>query len=152
MQKRITDYIGKFLFPFLSGYRKGFCGQCALLSLIERWNLCLDQQGFAGALSMDLSEALDTINHELLIDKLHVYEFSIEALEVLLSYLLERWQRVKISTMFSLRTQLLQGVSQGLVPGPMLFDIYINDMFFTLNEIDIVTLQMTQLHTFVTQT
>ena len=151
MQKQITDYIGKFLSPFLCRYRKGFCGQCALLSLTERWSLCLDQQGFVGALSMDLSKAFDIINYELLIDKLHAYEFSIEALEVLLSYLLERWQRVKISTMFSLRTQLLQGVSQGLVPGPMLFDIYINDMFFTLNEIDIVTLQMTQLHTFVTQ-
>ena len=101
MQKQITDYIGKFLSPFLCGYRKGFSTQYALLSLIERWRLCLDKQGFAGALLMDLSKAFDTINHELLIAKLHAYGFSIEALEVLLSYLQERWQRVKINTTFS---------------------------------------------------
>ena len=137
MQKQITDYIGKFLSPFLCGYRKGFSTQYALLSLIERWRLCLDKQGFAGALLMDLSKAFDTINHELLIAKLHAYGFSIEALEVLLSYLQERWQRVKINTTFSSWTQLLQGVPQGSVLGPMLFNIYINDIFFALNRIDI---------------
>ena len=61
MQKQITDYIGKFISPFLCGYRKGFSTQYALLSLIERWRLCLDKQGFAGALLMDLSKAFDTI-------------------------------------------------------------------------------------------
>ena len=100
MQKQITDYIGKFLSPFLCGYRKGFSTQYALLSLIERWRLCLDKQGFAGALLMDLSKAFDTINHELLIAKLHAYGFSIEALEFLLSYLQEMWQRVKINATF----------------------------------------------------
>ena len=86
---------------------------------------------------MDLSKAFDTINHELLMAKLHAYGFSIEALEILLSYLQERWQRVKINTTFSSWTQLLQGVPQGSVLGPMLFNIYISDMFFALNEIDI---------------
>ena len=86
---------------------------------------------------MDLSKAFDTINHELLIAKLHAYGFSIEALKVLLSYLQERWQRVKINTTFSSWTQLLQRVPQGLFLGPMLFNIYINDMFFALNEIDL---------------
>ena len=83
MQKQITDYIGKFLSPFLCGYRKGFSTQYALLSLIERWRLCLDKQGFAGALLMDLSKAFNTINHELLITKLHAYGYSIEALKLL---------------------------------------------------------------------
>ena len=64
-------------------------------------------------------------------------EVHIEALEVLLSCLQERWQRVKINTTFSSWTQLLQGVPQGSVLSPMLFKIYINDMFFTLNETDI---------------
>ena len=76
-----------------------------MLSLIERWRLCLDKQGFAGALLMDLSKAFDTINHELLIAKLHAHGFSIEALEVLLSYLQEMWQRVKINTTLSSWTQ-----------------------------------------------
>ena len=150
MQKEITDYIEKFLSPFLCGFRKRFTTQYALLSLIERWRLCLDKQGFAGVLLMYLSKAFDTTNLELRIAKLHAYGFSIEALEVLLSYLQERWQRVKINTTFSSWTQLLQRVPQGSVLGPMLFNIYINDMFFALNEIEFVILQMTQLHTFVT--
>ena len=86
MQKQITDYIGKFISPFLCGYRKGFSTQYALLSLIERWRLCLDKQGFAGALLMDLSKAFDTITHEL-IANLIAYGFPIEALEVPSSYL-----------------------------------------------------------------
>ena len=82
MQKQITDYLAKFLSPFLCGYRKGFSTQYALLSLIERWRLYLEKQGFAGALLMNLSKAFDIVNHELLIAKLHAYGFSIKALNV----------------------------------------------------------------------
>ena len=70
------------------------------LMLIERWKFCLNKQGFAGALLMDLSKAFDTINHELLIAKLHAYGFFTDVLEVLLSYLQDRWQRVKINRTF----------------------------------------------------
>ena len=137
MQKQISDCIGKFLSPFLCGYRKGFSTQYALLTLIERWKFCLDKQGFAGALLMDLSKAFDTMNHELLIAKLYAYGFSIDGLEVLLNYLHDRWERVKINTNFSSWTQLLQGVPQGSVLGPILFNIYINDIFFALKGVDI---------------
>ena len=76
------------------------------------------------------SKAFDTINHELFIAKLHAYGF-------LLSYLQDRSQRVKINTTFSSWTQLLQGVLQRSVLCPMLFNIYINDIFFALKGIDI---------------
>ena len=60
-QKQITDHFGKFISPFLCGYRKGFGTQYAFLSLIGRWRLFLDKQGFAGALLMDLPKAVNTI-------------------------------------------------------------------------------------------
>ena len=83
---------------------KRFQYTICFINLIERWKFCLDKQGFAGTLLMDLSKAFDTINHGLFIDKLQAYDFSIDALEVLLSYLQDRWQRVKINTTFSFWT------------------------------------------------
>ena len=132
MLKQICDYIGKFLSPLLCGYRKGFSTQCALLILMERWKFCLNKQGFTDALLMDLFKAFDTINHELLISKLHAYGFSTDALKVPVSYLQDRWKRVKTNTTFSSWSQLLQGVSQGSVLGPILFNIYINDILFCI--------------------
>ena len=111
MQKQINNYITNFLSPYLCGYRKGFSTQYALLTLLERWKICLDKKGFCGAVLMDLPKAFDTINHELLIAKLHACGFSVESLEILLSYLQDRWQRVKINTTFSSWIQLIQGVS-----------------------------------------
>ena len=47
---------------------------------------------------MDLSKAFDTLNHELLVAKLHAYGFGKESLMLLISYLSNRWQRTKINT------------------------------------------------------
>ena len=68
---------------------------------------------------MDLFKAFDTINHKLPIAKLYAYGFSTDALEVLLSYLQNTWQRFKINTTFSSWTQLLQGVPQASVLSPI---------------------------------
>ena len=76
MHDQISQYINSFLTPYLCGYRKGFSTQQALLSLIEKWKIVLDSKGYGGAVLMDLSKAFDTINHDLLIAKLHAYGFS----------------------------------------------------------------------------
>ena len=69
--------------------------------MIEQWKLSLDNNGFVRGILMDLSKTFDTINHELLIAKLHAYGFNRDALELIQNYLSDRWHRTKISASFS---------------------------------------------------
>ena len=133
MQKQVINHVNTFLPLYLCSYRKVFSTQCAFLSLLEKWKKTSDNKGFEGAVLMDLSKALDTLSHELLIAKLHAYGFGKESLMVLLSYLSNRWQRSKINTSFSSWTGLHQGVPRRSVLGPLLSNIYLNELFFFLD-------------------
>ena len=79
---------------------------------------------------MDLSKAFDTIKHDLLTDKLYAYGFIKESLKLLHNYLSIRCHRTKISKQFSSWQESIQGVLQRSVVGPLLFNIYLNDLFY----------------------
>ena len=82
MQRQIDDYITNHLSPYFCEYRKGYKFQQALISLIEKLKKFSDDKSFAGAVLMDLSKAFGTLNHELLIAKLHAYGFNRDSLKL----------------------------------------------------------------------
>ena len=106
-----------------------------LLALIENWKKVLENKEFEAAVLMDLSKAFDTINHGLLIAKLHAYDFN--SLKLLYSYLNNRLHRNKINRKFSSWKELSQGVPQVSAFGLLLFNIYLNDLFFLFQSTDV---------------
>ena len=79
---------------------------------------------------MDLSKTFVCIPHDLLVAKRRAYSLSVDAITFIYSYMKRRKQGVKINDTESLFKILLSGVPQGSIPGPMLFNIFINDLLF----------------------
>ena len=97
--------------------------------MIEKWRKFLHKGGAFGALLTDLSKAFDCLPHELLVTKLHAYGVDIPSLKLLHSYLTKRKQRVKLNGTYILLSEIIFGVPQGSILEPLLFNIFLCDLF-----------------------
>ena len=130
---QLSNFLDNHFNKLLCGFRKNHSTQHALFRLLHLWQTHLDKNGFVGTILMDLSKAYDCLPHELIIAKLESYGLAKNSLKLINSYLKNRYHKTRINSNFSDLLEIKRGIPQGSILGPLLFNLFINDIFLVIS-------------------
>lgn len=131
LKSQIEAYLqsARLLHPLQSGFREGHSTTTALLAITDDIARSLDRSEFTILTLLDFSRAFDSLNHSCLGHKLNrLFRFSPPSVRLILSYLSNRSQFVRVGNTSSSVASLSSGIAQGSVLGPLLFSMFINDI------------------------
>lgn len=136
LHRRLTGFFEKHRIISESqyGFRKNKSTQLALLEQKEYILQNFENRNMVLGIFIDFTKAFDYINHDLLIKKLEIYGIRGTALDLIKSYLAYRTQFVCLNSFNSSVKNILKGVPQGSILGPLLFNLYTNDITQVTND------------------
>ena len=112
LEQQLSDFFENIFNPYLCAFRRDHGCQITLLRLLEDWRNALVKNQYVAAVLMDLSKASF---HDILLDKLSAYGMSTDSVSLLESYISNRKQQIKISSILSSWADIQKGVSQGSI-------------------------------------
>ena len=126
---RLTSYIKKheLLYSSQYGFRKGHSTQHAILDIVNDIQTNMNQRLLSCGVFIDLKKAFDTVDHDILLDKLNHYGFLGIINDWFSSYLKSRTQTTQVGHHISDKAAVGCGVPQGSILRPLLFLLYVND-------------------------
>lgn len=132
MRDQMCNYFdeNRMISDYQSGYRARYNTTTLTLDVTERIRESMDKSGLSAVVFLDYSKAFDAVSHRVLVNKLHnFFGFSLSACKLAFSFLCGRSQFVQHGQVRSTVLPRYRGIPQGSILGPLLFTVYMNDIF-----------------------